>query len=174
MTRALNLLRGAERLLFRLNDEVSKLSNDEKRALGLFDRYSLGGISSHMTAIRELNPLGAKPLHVIHGPSCSREELRETARRARMAEPMIWERFPARTDEERADEAKRMYEWRKKRPIKDAVEPELSPYQKFLRTQAKRAAKDSGRDFEIILRDPDFLERAKRIWVELESMEIRL
>lgn len=167
--RAVELVAEIAAKVVELNTLIEKLTYSQLRSLNLQTRYAWGGCGSPWAG------LGTKPIipereehkRAIYIPPYveDRDYARARLRGQGFPEPMIWERWPARTpqeEEERIDRL-RSYEGRKK-AAREASAPKLTPFESWLQVQARKEMRISRRDYASIMRDEEFLERAKRLW----------
>ena len=80
-------------------------------------------------------------------------------------EPMIWERFPPHTPQEEEERIDRIRTYEARKSVKVAREvAKASPFDAWLQVQARKEARVSRREYAVVMKDEEFLERAKNLW----------
>jgi hypothetical protein len=103
-----------------------------------------------------------------------RAELRQVLRTKKMPEPMIWERWPALTEAEKAEKATREDAWysRHSRVKRAGITQVADPWTNFLKRKAIAAAKRSGRSWTQIMQDKSFVQRTKAYYDSLDNLDL--
>jgi hypothetical protein len=155
----------------RLEAALKALDPAERQAAGLPALYMI-------IAYDPLSPPGGKPIfgpfttdmekaraqigahHARNHNQDYRAEMRGVLRAQKMPEPMIWERWPARTPEEREDQKIREDRWYTQQS-RIAYKKE-SLENRFLEKYAKKSSPLWGRPAKDLLEDPEFLQQARK------------
>jgi hypothetical protein len=178
--KAFALLEAARDAVIALNKILVVQQSHVLWKAGLQIRYGLSG-GGHAGA-----DLGLKPIipileehrrHVAFSTDIDRDHYRALLRRQRMSEPMIWDRWPARNEDERADQAHRVAAWNAARATPETKKPAPPPadeFETFLKVEARRSAKILKMPYEVLVADADFRERQKRIFESFKTLELDL
>jgi hypothetical protein len=167
--RAQALVKQIEQNVAELNALLEDLDYTLLRAAGLQVRYAWGGCGSPWAG------LGTKPIipereehrRATYIPPYveDREYSRGRLRSQGFPEPMIWERFPPKTPQEEEERIDRIRTYEARKSVKIAREvAKASPFDAWLQVQARKEARVSRREYAVVMKDEEFLERAKNLW----------
>jgi hypothetical protein len=93
----------------------------------------------------------------------TRAELRAEARRNRVPLPMLWDRFPPETEDERAQMAKDV-----------GLRPSADPFISWLHTEAKTEARRQKTTVKALLADPIWIATQKAFYTSALTLELEL
>lgn len=188
LIKELETLKDAKRLLQYITDATNKLNSlmrllpDEAiRKNNLYWGYSLSSIGNPRIgdppqALVLANQERRERI-VFHSSSMNpfdREHARKVLRSGKMPEPMIWERWPALSNEERADKEARLATYAAKHRPKDYQPPSVtkSPLETFLERQAKTDSRRLNTSQQALLADEAWKENQTAFFKEVMSIDL--
>ena len=165
-------LEAVRRAVEELNAALEKTSPILLRTWDMQTRYWLGGAGGAYAGpgLLPVVPVSKEPpVRRVYVNDVDRDHCRGLLRGQKMAEPMIWERWPARDAVEKEEQARRMAQWHAKRGVQ--APPKADPFQAYLATEAKKLSRKTGQPVEAILKNAEFVERARGIWDIINNLE---
>ena len=165
-------LEAVRRAVEDLNTALEKTSAVTLRAWDMQIRYYLGGAGGAYAGpgLLPVVPVTKEPpVRRVYVNDVDRDHCRALLRGQKMPEPMIWERWPARNAEEKAEEGRRLAQWHSRRGVPTPLKAD--PFQTYLTNEAKKLSRKSGQPVEMVVKNQEFIERAKSIWDIINNLE---
>lgn len=162
-------------------DAVQRLSETQRRHAGLWDRYTLTAVGSPLwgSATKPIyDPRYVTPQRVFQA-NPDRAHAREVLRKAKLPEPLIWDRWPPHSAAEKSEMAERLARWRPangQAPVapRRPTPPPIDPFEAYVMREARRVAKASGEFPSAVAAKADFRERCKRFYDEILSIDLEI
>lgn len=163
----------------RLNAAIAPFSDKDLEAAGLDIRFFLGmaGLPHNRQSVGNLICTKHEPIPTWPAAKLDYAYERRRLRNSGLDEPLIWERFPAQTFDERAEELERMvaYSRHSRRGTGMRVPalppaPPVDPLEAFIASQAKRQAQLSGIPAATLAAQPAFRASATDLFTLISSV----
>ena len=147
-----------------LNSVLAALPPDELRQAELQTRYWFGGAGSPQAGLGFKSIIPVNEEHQrgkAFQSDIDYDHYRKKLRANHVNEAEIWIRFPAKTEDERAERETRMAAWQARRERKILIH---DPFKAYCLAEAKKLSRANGKSIETILSDDKFKQDCKTLW----------
>lgn len=170
----------AEEILSEIREKVQELNKITKnlpyhlrQRFALHECYTFGAVGSpgnnYHSIINGEPERVLRPIHI----EVDRAEYREILRKKKMPEPMIWDRWPPHSAEEKAEMYQKLAEFNQTRERSELIM--AAPHDEFghfMRVEARKTAKRLNKEYKDVLTDPRFKEKCREIWEAVDDIVI--
>lgn len=166
--KAQRLMEEVRQRINEVNSIIRHLPDTVRRTAGLHEYYTIGGIlSSGATRVAGGEPqrvLSPQPTYIDRG------ELRLVARKAGMIEPMIWERFPPRNPQEKAEMTSRLGGYMASRP--KPLSEEEANFENYFRIECRSVSRKTGQSYQELLTSVSFKDSIRQEFNDIDTIQL--